>query len=416
MLAAHHRGRAWEPFEGSHDRVGEGGLCPPEPERGRAWEPFEGSHLNGRPRPISGTLNRPERRDRGYRVQEGRLMRRIATGIAILLLLGGAGKTPQTDPREQTARAFFAAGKYQDAIDIYSQLFAQYVHPMYIYNIGRCYQNMGAPDNALASFHEYLRKEKHVTPALRQEIAGHIKEMEELKKQQHVLTEKLGPVAAPAAPKAAEAPAASAASKPAAASEPAKAVAEKPKTPAAKPAKREPENPVDAYLANLHAQHETVWRARAKKPDDAKAEKIETLLRSVPADDPRVAKYELFLADLYAGKHFFLRLQELEQDAQAQAGDKGQQVGAGARSFGLDINASFLKAADHYVVASHSPSFEKSDVVLMGLGVLLEANGMEARARVVLERLVKRYPDSKAAQEVLSGDVTKTEDAGKASE
>jgi hypothetical protein len=41
---------------------------------------------------------------------------------------------------------------------------------------------------------------------------------------------------------------------------------------------------------------------------------------------------------------------------------------------------------------------------------------MEARARVVLERLVKRYPDSKAAQEVLSGDVTKTEDAGKASE
>ena len=335
-------------------------------------------------------------------------MRRIATGIAILLLLGGAGKAPRTDSREQTARAFFAAGKYQDAIDIYSQLFAEYVHPMYIYNIGRCYQNMGAPDNALASFREYLRKERHVTPALKQEIAGHIKEMEELKKQQHALTEKLGAVAAPAAPTSAAAPAAP--------PEPARAVVEKTKMPSAKPATLDPENPVDAYLANLHAQHATVWRARAKKPDDAKAEKIENLLGSVPADDPRVAKYELFLADLYAGKHFFLRLKEIDQDAQAQAGDEGQQVGAGARSFGPDINATFLKAAEHYVVASHSPTFEKSDVVLMGLGVLLEANGMEARARVVLERLVKRYPDSKAAQEVLSGDVTKTEDAGKASE
>jgi hypothetical protein len=173
---------------------------------------------------------------------------------------------------------------------------------------------------------------------------------------------------------------------------------------------------VAAYLAKLHAQHETVWRARAKKPDDAKAEKIETLLRSVPADDPRVAKYELFLADLYAGKHFFLRLKEIEKDGQAQSGGEGQPVGAGARAFGPEINASFLKAAGHYAVASHIPTFERSDVVLMGLGVLLEANGMEARARVVLERLVKTYPDSKAANEVLSGDVSKTEDAGKTPE
>jgi hypothetical protein len=28
------------------DRVGEGGLSPPEPERGRVWEPSQGSHLN----------------------------------------------------------------------------------------------------------------------------------------------------------------------------------------------------------------------------------------------------------------------------------------------------------------------------------------------------------------------------------
>jgi len=343
-------------------------------------------------------------------------MRRIATGIAILLLLGAAAKAPKTDPREQTARAFFAAGKYQEAIDIYSQLFAQYVHPMYIYNIGRCYQNMGAPDKALTSFREYLRKERNVTPTLKREIDGYIKEMEELKQQQQALTDKLGAVAAPAAVTAVETSAPPAVAKPATVPEPVPAVAEEAKSPAAEAAKREPENPVDAYLAKLHAQHEAVWRARAKKPDDAKVEKIETLMRSVPANDPRVAKYELFLADLYASKHFFLRLRELEKDAQAQAGGQGQQVGAGARSLGPDINASFLKAAEHYAVASHIPTFEKSDVVLMGLGVLLEANGMEARAKAVLERLVKKYPDSKVAKEVLSGDVTKTEDAGKAPE
>jgi tetratricopeptide (TPR) repeat protein len=288
---------------------------------------------------------------------------------------------------------------------------------MYIYNIGRCYQNMGAPDKALASFHEYLRKEKHVTPALKQEIDGHIKEMEDLKKQQQALTEKLGAVATPVAAPAVEAPPPTPATKPVATPQPAAAVAEEPKVPDAKEAKREPANPVAAYLAKLHAQHETVWRARAKKPDDAKAQKIETLLTSVPPDDPRIAKYELYLADLYAGKHFFLRLQELEKDSQAQAGaGEGQQVGAGARSFGPEINASFLKAAEHYAVASQIAAFEKGDVVLMGLGVLLEANGMEARARAVLDRLVKKYPNSKPAKEVLSGDVTKTEDAGKAPE
>jgi len=44
------RGGGWgaegrsEPSQGSHDRVGEGGLRPPEPERGRGWEPSQGSH------------------------------------------------------------------------------------------------------------------------------------------------------------------------------------------------------------------------------------------------------------------------------------------------------------------------------------------------------------------------------------
>jgi tetratricopeptide (TPR) repeat protein len=365
---------------------------------------------DGRLGPISGTLAQPERLQQGVGAQGGLPMRRIVTGIAILLLLGAAAKPQKTDPREQTARAFFAAGKYQEAIDIYSQLFAQYVHPMYIYNIGRCQQNMGSPDKALASFREFLRKEKKITPALKQEIDGHIKEMEELKKQQQLLTERLGAVAPPVAPPAAGPPVVPVPAKPGQPPEPANPVAEETQEPAPKGAKPEPDNPVAAYLAKLHAQHEPVWRARAKKPDDAKAEKVENLLRTVPANDPRVAKYELFLGNLYAGKHFFLRLQELEKDGQVKSEGEGKQVGAGgARALGPEINASFLKAAEHYVAAGRVPKFEQSDTVLLGLGVLLEANGMEARAKSVLERLLKNYPDSKAAKEVLAGDVTKPE-------
>ena len=43
------RGRVWEPSQGSHhDRVGGGGLCPPQPERGRVWEPSQGSQHDRR--------------------------------------------------------------------------------------------------------------------------------------------------------------------------------------------------------------------------------------------------------------------------------------------------------------------------------------------------------------------------------
>ncbi len=47
-LAANHRGRGWEPFEGSHNNgVGSQRTTLAANHRGRAWEPFEGSHNNG---------------------------------------------------------------------------------------------------------------------------------------------------------------------------------------------------------------------------------------------------------------------------------------------------------------------------------------------------------------------------------
>jgi hypothetical protein len=47
LRVAHHRGRVWEPFEGSNvSRVGSRTAVPAAHHRGRVWEPFEGSHVN----------------------------------------------------------------------------------------------------------------------------------------------------------------------------------------------------------------------------------------------------------------------------------------------------------------------------------------------------------------------------------
>ncbi len=78
----------------------------------------------------------------------------------------------------------FAAGRYQDALDLFVKLYAEKLHPNYLRNIGRCYQNLGEPDRAISSFREYLRKAKKVSAAERTEIDGYVAEMEQLKKTQ----------------------------------------------------------------------------------------------------------------------------------------------------------------------------------------------------------------------------------------
>jgi hypothetical protein len=87
------------------------------------------------------------------------------------------------DPREMKAREAFAAGSYQDALEIYTKLYAEKLHPTYLRNIGRCYQNLNEPDRAISSFREYLRKAKDVTADERAEVEGYIREMEELQRK-----------------------------------------------------------------------------------------------------------------------------------------------------------------------------------------------------------------------------------------
>jgi hypothetical protein len=101
----------------------------------------------------------------------------------------------EVDSREMKAREAFAADRYQEALDIFVKLYAEKLHPNYLRNIGRCYQNMGEPDKAISSFREYLRKAKSVSADERKEVDGYIKEMEDLKHQREAAA-----VAPPPAP------------------------------------------------------------------------------------------------------------------------------------------------------------------------------------------------------------------------
>jgi tetratricopeptide repeat protein len=84
---------------------------------------------------------------------------------------------------ELKAREAFASGRYDDALNLFAKLYAETLHPVYLRNIGRCYQNLGDPDKAISSFHEYLRKAKNLPDDERAEIDGYIGEMEDLERK-----------------------------------------------------------------------------------------------------------------------------------------------------------------------------------------------------------------------------------------
>jgi hypothetical protein len=142
---------------------------------------------------------------RGFRLDV-----RALTAVVLALCLVTVGIVPspahaakakaakeQKDPREMEARQAFAAGSYKEALEIYTKLYAEKLHPTYLRNIGRCYQNLGEPERAISSFREYLRKAKDMPAEERSEVEGYIKEMEDLQKKN---TAAAAPPVAPAQP------------------------------------------------------------------------------------------------------------------------------------------------------------------------------------------------------------------------
>lgn len=113
-------------------------------------------------------------------------MRTIALLLALVLVSGALISVPAAaapDRREMQAREAYAAGNYQPALDLYVKLYAEKLNPIFLRNIGRCYQNLGDADKAINSFREYLRKAKDLKADERAEVNGYIAEMDALKKK-----------------------------------------------------------------------------------------------------------------------------------------------------------------------------------------------------------------------------------------
>jgi hypothetical protein len=108
----------------------------------------------------------------------------VVLAAALMIVALGPEVQAATDKRELQAREDFAAGRYQEAVEIFAKLYAEKLHPNYLRNIGRCYQNLGQPEKAISAFREYLRKAKTVNADERAEVEGYIKEMEDLEARQ----------------------------------------------------------------------------------------------------------------------------------------------------------------------------------------------------------------------------------------
>jgi tetratricopeptide (TPR) repeat protein len=90
----------------------------------------------------------------------------------------------QKKDAERRAQAAFLAGRYEEASQLLSSLYAEFGDPVYLRNIGRSYQRLKDPTRAIDAFEEYLQRTPDLAQAERDEIRGYIREMQELKRQQ----------------------------------------------------------------------------------------------------------------------------------------------------------------------------------------------------------------------------------------
>src|SRR5688572_2676402 len=104
-------------------------------------------------------------------------MTRIAAlWMLMIMLVASTPARAQQDPRELDGRAYFARGDYDLALDVFSKLFAEKGDPLYLRNIGRCYQKLARPGRSIDAFREYLRRARDVTDEERAEVDGFIAE------------------------------------------------------------------------------------------------------------------------------------------------------------------------------------------------------------------------------------------------
>jgi hypothetical protein len=129
---------------------------------------------------------------------------RGAVLVVVLALSAMVGVAHADHAGEMKARESFAAGRFDEALELFAKLYAETLNPIYLRNIGRCHQKLREPQKAIDAFHDYLAKGKKIGADERAEIDGYIKEMEALRDEQ---AKQAAPPPAPVQPIAAPQPA-----------------------------------------------------------------------------------------------------------------------------------------------------------------------------------------------------------------
>jgi hypothetical protein len=106
----------------------------------------------------------------------------VSAVVTVVMVALAAEAAPVDQKKEMAARKAFAAGEWSAALDLFAQLYAETLHPVYLRNIGRCHQRLREPQKAIDAFNDYLAKGK-VSADERAEIQGYIKEMEALRQE-----------------------------------------------------------------------------------------------------------------------------------------------------------------------------------------------------------------------------------------
>src|SRR3954454_11961257 len=118
-----------------------------------------------------------------------------ALGVVLVMVLAFGGAAHADHAGEMKAREAFAAGRYDEALQTLSRLYAETLNPIYLRNIGRCQQKLKQPDKAIDAFHDYLIKGgKKISADEKAEINGYIKEMEALRDEQAAKQQATPPV------------------------------------------------------------------------------------------------------------------------------------------------------------------------------------------------------------------------------
>jgi hypothetical protein len=117
-------------------------------------------------------------------------LRGVAACLAVLLVMPTLAREVVAAPAvgdrqtELKAREAFAAGRYEDALDLFAKLYAETLHPVYLRNIGRCHQKMRQPQKAIDAFQDYLAKSKKLQEDEKKEIDSYIHDMQALQEEQ----------------------------------------------------------------------------------------------------------------------------------------------------------------------------------------------------------------------------------------